>query len=385
MTILRRALTGPWVPPEMGKQPYLWAFSLSFLLWQYFVELPGGLELVMLVLTIVGFLPLYFASFWTRDRAAVACVGLTCLLGVAWAPFNTGGCTFFVFAAGMCGRVTPRRNAHRLLALVILAATVAGCVLSPAPRLFLVAPWTIGLSVGIASIMDEGLRTSRQRLSRKQEEVEHLARIAEHERISRDLHDLLGHSLSLIVLKAELANKLADKVTGKLANDPLDPSGPGALEACKREIGDIEATARRALSEVRTAVTGYRDSGLAGALASARASLAAANVHLHEEVQQFALAPAAEHVLALALREAVTNVVRHAGATRCTLGLAREQGNAILRVDDDGRRLRNVADVRAGNGLTGMLERATSLGGQLSIDVNAGLRLELRVPIEEST
>jgi two-component system sensor histidine kinase DesK len=172
----------------------------------------------------------------------------------------------------------------------------------------------IGLSVGVASIMEGGLRASRKQLLRKQEEVEHIARIAERERISRDLHDLLGHSLSLIALKAELAGKLAGR----------------DLDACKREIADIEASARRALAEVRTAVTGYRDSGLPGALASARASLAAAGVALREDVQQvqqFARARA-EHVLALALREAVTNVVRHAGATRCTVGLALEEGSA---------------------------------------------------------
>jgi hypothetical protein len=120
--------------------------------------------------------------------------------------------------------------------------------------------------------MEGGLRASRKQLLRKQEEVEHIARIAERERISRDLHDLLGHSLSLIALKAELAGKLAGR----------------DLEACKREIADIETSARRALAEVRTAVTGYRDSGLSGALASARASLAAAGVELREEVQQFA-------------------------------------------------------------------------------------------------
>jgi two-component system sensor histidine kinase DesK len=139
---------------------------------------------------------------------------------------------------------------------------------------------------------------------------------------------------------------------------------------------------------VRTAVTGYRDSGLSGALASARASLAAAGIALREEVQpqfsQAALAPAIEHVLALALREAVTNVVRHAGAARCTIGLALEEGDAVLRVRDDGERLRAGGAVRAGNGLTGMRERAASAGGRLAIDVDHGLCLELRIPMIET-
>lgn len=361
---LLRILAGPWLPAEFGKMPYMWAGSLAFLFWQYFFRRPSGLELAMLAVTVVLFMPVYLASFWATGRAAVLCVLLTCLAGFLWAPWNSGAGTFFIFAAGMCGRVTPAKNAYRLLVLVLGLAGVVALCLSPLRWLFLLPPYTIGLSVGVASIMEEGLRASRRQLLRKQEEVEHMARIAERERISRDLHDLLGHSLSLIALKAELAGKLLER----------DP------DACRREIGDIEANARRALAEVRAAVTGYNASGWTGALASARASLAAANVALDEDVSTFPLAPATEHVLALALREAVTNVVRHAAATRCTLALALEQGSAVLRVTDDGARLRAGADVRTGNGLAGMRERATAAGGCLSIRVDAGLRLEMRIP-----
>jgi two-component system sensor histidine kinase DesK len=361
-------LAGPWLPPEMGKMPYVWGSCLSFLLFQYIFQPPTARELVFLGLTVLLFVPLYLASFWCTGRAAVLCVLLACLFGVLWMPYNSGASTFFIFAAGMSSRLSPARSAYRLLAAVIGLALLAGQALWPHGYMFLLGPLTIMLLVGFSSIMEQTLRTSRQRLARKQEEVEHLARIAERERISRDLHDLLGHSLSLIALKAELAGKLA-------ARD---------VDACRHEIGDVEATARRALAEVRAAVTGYRDSGLAGALASARASLAAANVELCEDVQPCALPPAAEHVLALALREAVTNVVRHAGATRCTLGLALERGSAVLRVADDGAALGDADTVRAGNGLSGMRERVASIGGSLSIRVDAGLRLELRVPAGEA-
>jgi two-component system sensor histidine kinase DesK len=366
----KRVLAGPWVPAEMGKLPYLWATSLAFLLFKYFYSTASTVELGMLILSVLLFLPLYLYSFWTGGRTAVLCILASCVFGMLWAPHNSGAGTFFIFAAGMCGRLAPGRNAPRMLALVLALATATGYLLADNGPAFLLAPWAIGLSVGVASIMDGGLRASRKQLLRKQEEVEHIARIAERERISRDLHDLLGHSLSLIALKAELAGKLAGR----------------DLEACKREIADIEASARRALAEVRTAVTGYRDSGLSGALASARASLAAAGVELREEVQpqfqQSAMAPALEHVLALALREAVTNVVRHAGATRCTIALGLEEGSAVLRVLDDGDRLRAGDEVRAGNGLRGMRERASSAGGLLLVSVDQGLRLELRLPID---
>jgi two-component system sensor histidine kinase DesK len=371
MQTLKRVLAGPWTPPDMGKLPYLWAMSLTFLIFKYFYSPAGALELALLVLSMVLFLPLYLFSFWAERRAAVLCILAACLFGMAWAPYNSGAGTFFIFAAGMCGRLAPGRNAPRMLALVLGLATATGYLLSPNGLAFVLAPWAVGLSVGVASIMESGLRASRRQLLRKQEEVEHIARIAERERISRDLHDLLGHSLSLIALKAELAGKLAGR----------------DLDACKREIADVEATARRALAEVRTAVTGYRDSGLSGALASARASLAAAGIELREDVQaqfhQGALAPALEHVLALALREAVTNVVRHAGASRCTVRLALEEGSAVLRVEDDGGRLRAGDEVRAGNGLSGMRERAASAGGELLLGVENGLRLALRLPVPD--
>jgi two-component system sensor histidine kinase DesK len=368
MERFKRVLAGPWVPADMGKLPYLWAMSLTFLLFKYFYSAVSAFELGMVAVSVVLFLPLYLYSFWTGGRTAVACILAACVFGMLWAPHNSGAGTFFIFAAGMCGRLAPGRNAPRMLALVLALATATGYLLAENGPAFLLAPWAIGLSVGVASIMEGGLRASRKQLLRKQEEVEHIARIAERERISRDLHDLLGHSLSLITLKAELAGKLAGR----------------DIEACRREIADVETTARRALAEVRTAVTGYRDSGLSGALASARASLAAAGVELREEVQQFALAPALEHVLALALREAVTNVVRHAGATRCTVGLALEEGSAVLRVIDDGDRLRADGEVCVGNGLTGMRERALAAGGKLSIKVDKGLRLELRLPVNET-
>jgi two-component system sensor histidine kinase DesK len=363
MDKIKRMMAGPWVPAELGKMPYLWALSLVFMLWKYFYVHVGSGELVLLALTFAGFLPLYFASFWATGRRALLCVLLACLVGVLWAPYNSGAGTFFIFACGMCGRLAPRK-ARLALGGVLALVVVVALAVSNAGVPFMLAPMTVGLSVGVASIMEAGLRESRQRLQRKQEEVEHMATIAERERISRDLHDLLGHSLSLIALKAELAGKLAGRDT----------------EACLAEIRDIETSARQALAEVRAAVTGYRHGGLSGALASARASLAAANVELREDVQRFPLAPASEHVLALALREAVTNVVRHAGATRCTLALALEQGSAVLRVADDGATLRADADVRAGNGLAGMRERAAALGGKLAISIGAGLALELSVP-----
>lgn len=366
----KRLWAGPWLPPEQGRMPYFWLLSLAYMFWKYAYVAPSAVEAALLALTFAVFIPLYCASFWARGWQVGACMLAGCLIGIAWVRWNIGAATFFIFACAMAAGFTSMRRAMPAMVGVILLGLLASLLVEGRQMrfMFLMPLLTISLPVGLGAIMDARLRRSRQELLRKQEEVEHMATIAERERISRDLHDLLGHSLSLIALKAELAGKLAER-------DTVDTRA-----ACRREIADIEAAARRALAEVRTAVTGYRESGLAHALASARASLAAAEVELCERVERVDLAPAAEHVVALALREAVTNVVRHAGARRCTLSLALEDNEAVLRVSDDGARLRGAGDLRHGNGLSGMQERAAALGGRLALAVGAGLALELRVP-----
>ncbi|MBQ5950048.1 sensor histidine kinase [Massilia sp. ST3] len=363
MERIRRVLAGPWTPPELGKMPYLWLLSLGFMGWKYAYVTPSLLEMALLALTLLVFVPLYFFGFWARGWQVGACIVASSLIGALWAPHNAGAASFFIFACAMCGGVSTTRRAVPIAFAVLAFASLVSLRVDFMRMTFLLPVLTVGLPVAMSAIMDRRLHQSRAQLLRKQEEVEHFARIAERERISRDLHDLLGHSLSLIALKAELAGKLARR----------------DMDACAREIADIETSARQALAEVRAAVTDYRQSGLAQALASARASLAAADVALTERVERFPLAPAAEHVVALALREAVTNIVRHADARRCTLSLAQEGGDAVLRVADDGQ-ARSEAAIRRGNGLDGMRERVSAIGGRFALHVRDGLELELHVP-----
>lgn len=366
-TTFRQALARPWIPADYGKLQYMWLLSMGYMFWKYLYVTPRLPEVLLLALTIMLFVPLYCASFWARGWRVIACVVASCLIGAAWARFNPGAACFFIFACAMCARMPGMTRAVGGMLAVIASGAVIAFLIPQMQMVFLLPILMAGLPVGLSCIMDARLRTSRALLMRKQEEVEHMARIAERERISRDLHDLLGHSLSMIALKAELARKLARR----------------DLDACEREIADIETNARDALAEVRAAVTGFRQSGLVQALAGARASLLAADVQFDERIERIALAPAAEHVVALAVREAVTNIVRHAQASRCTLSLVQEQHggqpHAVLRVRDDGR-LRDTADLQRGNGLTGMRERVVALGGRLSLQAGAGLALELQVP-----
>ena len=186
--------------------------------------------------------------------------------------------------------------------------------------------------------------------------------MAERERIARDLHDVLGHTLSLVILKSELATKLADR----------DP------ERAREEIRDVERIAREALAEVRAAVTGYRAGGLQSEIQHARSALATAGVAFECDVHaKTSIPPSHEAVLCLALREAVTNIVRHAGARKARLTMRVSDTACAVTITDDGR----GGNAPFGSGLTGMRERVEALGGSLIRDGRQGTTLTVSLPL----
>jgi two-component system sensor histidine kinase DesK len=204
----------------------------------------------------------------------------------------------------------------------------------------------------------------KEELRLANDEIGHLAKIAERERIARDLHDVLGHTLSLITLKSELARKLVDR----------DP------ERAKLEMHDVENTSRAALADVREAIRGYRSDGFFAELSRARAALETAGVTVSCDTAPLELSPAQESVLALVLREAVTNVVRHAEAQRCEVRLLKEDTLCRLEIVDDGR----GCDSPEGNGLRGMRERLHTIGGSLERLTGKGTRLVIQLPLATS-
>jgi two-component system sensor histidine kinase DesK len=235
-----------------------------------------------------------------------------------------------------------------------------------------VSGWTLFYSALFPVIIGAGntFFAERNRMNRKlrkaSEEIEHLAKVAERERIARDLHDVLGHTLSVITLKSELAGKLIDR----------DPQRAG------KEIREVEEISRQALSDVRDAIRGYRSKGLAAELAQAKCTLETAGVAVHCDASTNMKLPAMhEGVLTMAVREAVTNVVRHAQAHACSLRLEQQNGSCRLEIEDDGR----GGSPGEGNGLRGMRERVEMLGGTLTRDSHAGTRLTITLPLKEVT
>ena len=349
--------------------PYIWLVYLAVLFFQPALDPTAGpAEWLAVGLLIAAFLPLYRTALRTRDqgRTVVLLVALV-LLALLGSLVNTGASVFLVYAAALAGRLEPVRRAVWVIAalagvngIIYLTSTV------PLPwRVVLVAPeFVFTLVVGATSIFDNERGRAERRLRRADEEIERLAIIAERERIARDLHDLLGHTLSVIVLKSELAGRMITIDHGR----------------AQLEIQDIERTARTALTEVRAAVAGYRAKGIGGELANARSTLAAAGIdtELHADLPE--LAAEQESALALAVRESVTNVLRHAQAERVTIRLHGTDDGVVLEVSDDGR----GSDAPEGAGLAGMRERVCALGGQVTrtarSDVSSGTLLRVTLP-----
>ena len=347
-----------WVP---GWVPYIWLGYLIFFLWDPIVYHASVRQWGMVGAGLVAFLSLYFAFFHTCRPWNQFCIAGIAALGVIYAPFNGGSACFFIYAASM----VPFAMETELAAALAIAALVATAALESwllhIPRGFLFPATFLSTFIGAGNIFFAQRSRHIEKLRRAHEEIEHLAKVAERERIARDLHDVLGHTLSLITLKSELARKLVDR----------DP------ERAKQEMHDVETASRAALADVREAIRGYRSDGIFAELARARTALETAGVTVECQTDPVPLSPAQESVLALALREAVTNVVRHAEARRCNVILKRNNALCTLEVADDGR----GADGPEGNGLRGMRERLEVLGGSLRLLTSNGTRLIIDLPL----
>ncbi|MGC8519448.1 MAG: sensor histidine kinase [Steroidobacteraceae bacterium] len=282
------------------------------------------------------------------------------LFGIGAYTLNSGAGVVFIYVAACAVAVTD-------------SALIGGLIISGAAALAAGEGWALHYSAwnwgifafftvpaGISSLFWTLRARANARLTLAQEQIEHLAQVAERERIARDLHDVLGHTLSLIVLKSELAGRL-------IGADPA---------RARAEIAEVEQTARRALSEVRETISGYRCEGLVAELARARQTLALAGVRFECTEPPPRLTPLIESTLALIVRECVTNIVRHARAARCYLTIASSPERTLLEISDDGR----GGIEHEGNGLSGVRERLAALGGRIAIDSQQGTRLRVEIP-----
>jgi two-component system, NarL family, sensor histidine kinase DesK len=278
---------------------------------------------------------------------------------------HTGSWWLVMHVIVASGLALPAALAVRVM-IVLLTLTIAAAWLvsgSVDPMLATqVAFGASAIAVRQLTVSVAQLRAARQELARAAVDQERL-------RFARDLHDLLGHSLSVIILKSELAGRLL----------PASPIRAGL------EVADVERAGRDALRQVRRAVVSYRQPVLEHELAGAHELLLAAGIVPDVTHSAGELPPALNGLLAWAVREGVTNVVRHSRARRCEIRVDRHGNVVRLAVNDDGRGTGGGA-TPTGTGLTGLAERAALLGAELSVGPHplGGFNLSMLAPIDRT-
>ncbi|MGV9769913.1 sensor histidine kinase [Microbacterium sp. NPDC003461] len=301
------------------------------------------------VVLLVLFAALYVASFvwltlsrsWAqagrRGLPALAVMTVLMLIAVALVGVGALGAAPFLVAIAMFSG--PRAGSFALASAIAVALVVALAVsgrLTDYWGILLPAAFVL-VTCGLVRIVD-GAQDEHNELVRQ------LAVVEERERVARDVHDVLGHSLTVVTVKAELAERLVER----------DPA------AAREELAQIRSLTREALAELRATVAGLRVARLADELEAARAALADAGIAADVADDAETVDPRHRIVVAWTLREAVTNVVRHSRASRCTVRL---EPHGIV-VEDDG--VGTPSDIAA-SGLRGIRERAEAAGATLTV------------------
>jgi two-component system sensor histidine kinase DesK len=349
----------------MRTMPFMILFNLAWLfLWIILARQPFITVILPTIISVPFFLYFHLCTYFyggPRIKRLRYICG-TFALGYVLAPVNPAALGYLIFGFFSLAFTVPTRIAWRLIGASIVLF-VAELMLMGHDSTTVLSVGLPAVLLGISALYTAYTTEQQKHLRRSNEEIMRLATLAERERIGRDLHDLLGHTLSVVALKSELARKLIDR----------------DLDAARNEIGEVERVARDALSQVRNAVSGIRSTALAAELSAATALLEAQGVKVKCETEHVKLSHDRETALALSLREATTNIRRHSGASGVTIRVRQESAAVVVEVADDGRGGRIVP----GNGLNGMRERLGSVGGTLLLTPNkdGGTLLRASVPI----
>jgi two-component system, NarL family, sensor histidine kinase DesK len=325
---------------------------------------PGvsALEWSLATLAVFVFVGLFaFAVVsWQRQRTFLWVVPLLTLLGIAFAPRSYTASMFIDVAAalvpwsvgGSIGRTVT-------VASLVIVVELFEAWIAPLPALQVW--WGLYSPALCVTAVAAGIWVIRAIRS-----MDRLAKIAERERIARDLHDVVGHTLTLITLKAELA--------GWALFEKRDP------QRARAEMADIESASNKTVSDVMRTIRGDLSETMAAEIECAAATLRTANIAAECRNEVVVIDYATEVTLGLALREAVTNIVRHAGAASCRIRLDQTDRDYSLEVHDNGR----GGNQQEGGGLRGMRERVEAVGGTVSRTISGGTHLLVRIPIPEA-
>ena len=366
-----------------------WLICLVFPILALVQTPPNEKNLFIAASGLIVFTAVYFWVMWphpvnTRGRSGFTLQGslgmlVALTLLVLFLSLSYGGSFLWLFigVSALAGFLLPFRSAAIsvfVLTLLTLGVSIGlSRSLASTDWLHIIPLALLVRGLGLDMIGFVRLSDALRELHHARKELAHQAVTEERLRMARDLHDLLGHTLSLITLKSELAGRL-------LAKDPL---------AATQEIREIERVARQALREVREAVSGYRQQTLRGELDGARQILEAAGIACRIEYDAQMLPQDVESVLAWVVREGVTNVIRHSHARHCSIQITSTDEYAHVEVSNDGFPHENHRVNQPGSGLSGLAERVAQQGGHMEAGPQTmagvpGYRLRVDLPMRTS-
>ncbi len=365
---------------------YFWLICLFFPILSLIQTPPSGFGLPVAIAGLITFVISYFWVMWPHllddgrrarfrlQKSVTLITGLTVLVLFLSISYGNSFLWLFIGVSAIAGLILSFRNASIAvfgLTLLPLGFSIyAGGTVASANWLQIIPLVLLVRGLGLDMIGFVRLSQALRELHSAREELARQAVMEERLRMARDLHDLLGHTLSLITLKSELAGRLLEK-------DPHTAS---------QEVHEIESVARQALREVREAVAGYRQPTLRSELDGAKQILDAAGIELTVEYAAQTFPQSVETVLGWVVREGVTNVIRHSGAGRCLIRITSTNEFVHAEVINDGHPHAENSKVQTSSGLSGLAERVAGLGGRIETGTSPsssgiGYHLKVEVPI----
>ncbi|WP_166838318.1 sensor histidine kinase [Rheinheimera pleomorphica] len=329
--------------------------SMRFAVWQY----------LSMAAALLLFLVCYFWAYRSRRSEMHWPIAGIVLVAALITPVNSGSISMFAYASFFIGFAYPLRRYLLLMALMIALLVLLKLTLTIHWNMFLVMGIPVVLAVSFLGRAEQAKQRHRLAEHKSEDEIKQLATMVERERIGRDLHDILGHTLSSIILKADLAEKL-------LARQQA--------EAAQQQLSELSQIAREALGQVRQSVSGYKHQGLAAEVHKLLSRLRDAGFQAELQGELPTLDSRRETALILALTELVTNVIRHSKGDSCSLHFMQQGTSFSVCLSDNGQ----TEEIKEGNGITGLRERLAAIGATLTLQQQDGLTACIGLPLQES-
>lgn len=345
------------IPPIGNTAVAKWSyFSLIFSVFYFFNVIANfGAYSVAKLAVIAGIYVTFIALFILITRAnegkAALLILLVILLSGAGAYFTPGTSALFGYAAFFSGFYFSKSKGLILFLANILSQFLAAYIFNYWSPFFLGPTLVISTSLFVYGVFSQKEFVFNAEQDEKNQQIEHISTIAERERIARDMHDLLGHTLSSLALKSELSQKLIEKKQFELA---------------AQEISEVASLARSCLSEVRHAVSGLKQTGLSAEIMSLTKELVAMNFNVTTDIEYKKLDAKTESALIMIFKEATTNILRHSHGNEVHFAIKQTDDDLKVAISDNG----TVSNIKIGNGLQGIKSRVEELGGIFDFNKN---------------